>query len=71
MLEREGVPVARGGVAPLPAIWVEGLGARFAAGRALPFETNAAPFEPPGFATPGFAEGFDAELSAGAGARDA
>jgi hypothetical protein len=65
MLEREGVPVARGGVIPLPAIWVEGFGARLAPGTALPLETNAAAFEEPGFAA-----GFGAGLAAGTGPRD-
>lgn len=65
MLEREGVPDARGGVIPLPAIWVEGLGARFAAGRVLPLGSNDAAFEEPGFTA-----GFGAGLAAGTGPRD-
>jgi hypothetical protein len=66
MLEREGVPTDRGGVAPRPAIWVEGLGARFAAATALARAAAA-----PAVGEPGLATGLEADGDAGTGPRDA
>lgn len=53
----------------MPAIWFEGLGARFAAAMELPFETNAVAFGAM-FEDPGFAAGLGAGFTAGTGPRD-